>query len=53
MTTFARARYRLIPISSTGGRFIDFAPYVPSINDDGLVAFQAALNGGGVGRVHG
>lgn len=49
MTTFARARYRLIPIASTGGRFIEFAPYVASINDDGLVAFQATLYGGGSG----
>ncbi len=27
----------------------DFAPYVPSINDDGRVAFQAALKSGGTG----
>lgn len=49
MTTFARARYRLTPIAATDGRFLDFAPYVASINDDGLVAFQAALHGGGSG----
>lgn len=34
-------------IATTGERFSDFAPYVPSVNDDGAVAFQAALRGGG------
>ena len=36
-------------IASTGQRFVDFAPYVPSVNDAGLVAFQATLAGGGSG----
>jgi hypothetical protein len=36
----------LTPVATNGGRFVDFAPYVPSINDDGIVAFQATLNGG-------
>jgi hypothetical protein len=36
-------------IASTGDRFADFAPYVASVNDDGTVAFQAALAGGGAG----
>jgi hypothetical protein len=29
-------------IAGTGERFSDFAPYVPSVNDKGTVAFQAA-----------
>jgi hypothetical protein len=33
-------------LASTGGRFIDFAPYVASIDDDGVVAFQATLEDG-------
>jgi hypothetical protein len=36
-------------ITATGGRFGDFAPYVPSVNEDGAVAFQAALHAGGSG----
>ncbi len=36
-------------IASTGERFSDFAPYVPSVNDAGTVAFQAALRAGGSG----
>jgi hypothetical protein len=36
-------------IATTGERFIDFAPYVASVNDDGTVAFQAALQDGGTG----
>ena len=38
-----------IVVASTGPRFVDFAPFVPSVNDAGLVAFQAALAGGGSG----
>lgn len=38
-----------IVVASTGPRFVDFAPYVPSVNDAGLVAFQAALVDGGSG----
>jgi hypothetical protein len=36
-------------IATTGDRFSDFAPYVASVNDAGIVAFQAALEGGGTG----
>lgn len=38
--------YALVPIASNDGRFVDFAPYVPSINDAGLVAFKATLADG-------
>lgn len=46
---------RLTVVATTGGRFAGFAPYVPSIADDGRVAFQAALTGGGTAAlvVHG
>ena len=36
-------------IADTSDRFSDFTPYVPSINKQGLVAFQAALRSGGAG----
>jgi len=36
-------------IATTGSRFSDFAPYVASVNDAGIVAFQATLEGGGTG----
>ncbi len=36
----------LTPIATNDGRFTDFAPYVPSISDNSVVAFQAALDGG-------
>src|SRR2546427_4829102 len=36
-------------IATTGERFSDFAPYVASVNDAGIVAFQAALRVGGTG----
>ncbi|MFO1337086.1 MAG: choice-of-anchor tandem repeat NxxGxxAF-containing protein [Burkholderiaceae bacterium] len=39
-------RYTLTPIATNEGRFVDFAPYVPAINDDGVVAFQATLADG-------
>jgi hypothetical protein len=39
----------LVPIAATGDRFTDFAPCVATVDDDGLVAFQAALAGGGSG----
>ncbi|HJV70282.1 DUF7453 family protein [Ideonella sp.] len=38
--------YTLTRIAANDGRFVDFAPYVPSINDDGVVAFQATLGDG-------
>jgi hypothetical protein len=34
-------------VATTGERFSGFAPYVASVNDAGLVAFQAALRDGG------
>jgi hypothetical protein len=39
----------LTVIATTGERFTDFAPYVPSVNDAGTVAFQASLRSGGTG----
>jgi len=42
-------RVQWIVIAATGSRFAGFAPYVPSVNDAGLVAFQAALVDGGSG----
>jgi hypothetical protein len=38
--------YTLTSIATNSGRFADFAPYVPSISDAGVVAFQAALADG-------
>jgi hypothetical protein len=38
--------YTFTPIAANDGRFVDFAPYVASINDEGVVAFQATLSGG-------
>ena len=46
---FHAGSYALTPLAETGERFSDFAPYVASINDDGLVAFQASLREGGSG----
>lgn len=40
-------------IAQTGDRFRDFAPYVASINGDGIVAFQATLASGGSGAYAG
>lgn len=42
----------LTPVAETGDRFGDFAPYVASIDDRGIVAFQAALRGGRTGVFH-
>jgi len=39
----------LTVVAVTGERFSTFAPYVASVNDAGLVAFQAALRDGGSG----
>jgi hypothetical protein len=36
-------------VASTDERFRDFAPYVPSIDDAGVVAFQAAIAAGATG----
>ena len=41
--------FLLTRIADTRDRFSDFAPYVASINDHGVVAFQAALRDGGTG----
>jgi hypothetical protein len=41
--------YELVPVADTGDRFADFAPYVPSIDPRGLVAFHASLGTGGSG----
>jgi hypothetical protein len=41
--------YSLTVVAITGERFSRFAPYVASVNDAGLVAFQAALRDGGSG----
>lgn len=41
--------FKLDLIAETGDRFEDFSPYVPSLNDDGLVAFAAKLAGAGTG----
>jgi hypothetical protein len=39
--------FRLTRIAETGARFSRFGPYVASVNDAGLVAFQAGLAAGG------
>jgi len=39
----------LTVVAITGERFSTFAPYVASVNDAGLVAFQAVLRDGGSG----
>lgn len=36
-------------IATTGDRFTDFGPYVASVNDAGVVAFQAGVAGDGSG----
>jgi hypothetical protein len=41
--------FSLTVVAITGERFSRFAPYVASVNDAGLVAFQAALRDGGSG----
>jgi len=38
--------YALTPVATNDGPFVDFAPYVASINDDGVVASQATLSDG-------
>jgi len=47
MTPSAPPAWQLV--AETGGVFVDFAPYVPSINEDGVVAFQAATSDGATG----
>ena len=43
----------LVPIAETGDRFVDFMPYVASLNDRGVVAFQATLADGRSGVYRG
>lgn len=38
--------YTWTSVATHDGRFVDFSPYVASINDDGVVAFQATLSDG-------
>jgi hypothetical protein len=45
----AEGMFALAPVADTGDRFANFAPYVPSIELRGRVAFQASLRGGGSG----
>src|SRR5678816_4895123 len=50
MTQLPRGRaWTLKLIANTNDRFSGFAPFVPSINNSGTVAFQAALRKGGSG----
>jgi hypothetical protein len=41
--------FSLTVVATTGKRFGEFAPYVASINDAGIVAFQSTLRVGGSG----
>ncbi len=41
--------FSLTVVATTGKRFGEFAPYVASINDEGIVAFQSTLRDGGSG----
>ncbi len=50
---FGRGSRDIVPIAETGDRFVDFMPYVASVNDRGVVAFQATLSGGGSGVYRG
>ena len=45
----AQRKFTLVPCAAAGDRFTDFMPYVASLNDAGVVAFQAALRRGGTG----
>jgi len=50
MKHFSRTgAFTLTLIADTSDRFSDFSPYVASINNAGMVAFQAALRSGGTG----
>lgn len=46
---FHPGRYRITIIADNADCLLDFRPYVASINDRGVVAFQATLRGGGSG----
>jgi hypothetical protein len=41
--------FAFVPVADTVDRFSDFSPYVPSIDPQGRMAFQASLRGGGSG----
>ena len=41
--------FTLTPLAMNEDRFTDFAPYVPAIDDHGVVAFQATLRDGNSG----
>lgn len=45
----APSRYDVVTIARTGAGFAGFGPYVPSISEQGEVAFFAELAGGGTG----
>ena len=47
--SFRTGSRSLAPVADTGDRFSDFRPYVASINNAGVVAFQATLRDGGSG----
>ncbi len=46
---FDSGPYTLTPIADTSDLFAEFVPYVVSVNNHGVVAFQATLRGGGSG----
>ena len=46
---FPPGSYTLAPVADTSGRFEDFGPFVASMNDHGVVAFQATSKGGASG----
>lgn len=46
---FQTGSYTLTAVADTSDRFTDFTPYAVSLNDGGVVAFQATVRGGGSG----
>ena len=48
-SSFRTGSRSLVVVAETGERFSDFGHYVGSIDEDGSVAFQASLRGGGSG----
>jgi len=46
---FHTGPYTLTPIADTSDRFTDFRPYAVSLNNHGVVAFQATVTGGDSG----
>ena len=49
LDAFPAGSYTLFPVADNGELFEDFGPYVASISDSGVVAFQATSKGGGSG----